>query len=137
MPTTRISGSLSSAARSAVSQGAERHAETADALDQNRVGHGLQLRESGDDVRQLDAPAFLLGGDVRRDRGAEAVGIDQRPRWLERRGGEQALDVVVASRAHRNRRRPVSSPARSARFGARRAAARRRRRSCRFRYRCR
>jgi hypothetical protein len=40
-------------------------------------------------------PAFLFGGDVRRNRGPEAVGIDQRARCRERGCREQTLDVLV------------------------------------------
>jgi hypothetical protein len=77
---------------------AERHAETADALDQDRrrPASAAWSKRSGD-VRQFDAPAFLRGGDVRRDRGAETVGIDQFAVRLHRRRREQALDVLVAS----------------------------------------
>ena len=84
---------------------------------QNGIGEGPQLRESGDDRRQFDGPAFLFGGYMWRNRGAEAVGVDQRPWWLDRRGGEQALDVVVdpvlietgGDRLHRHRAQPRSA----------------------------
>jgi hypothetical protein len=36
------------------------------------------VASDGGDLRQVDAPAFFRGGDVRRNRGAETVGIDQR-----------------------------------------------------------
>jgi len=80
-----------------VAVGAERHTETADPLDENHVGEGLQLSKRRGDVRQLDATAFLCGGDVRRDRSAESVGIDQRTCGLDRRSREQAFDVLVAT----------------------------------------
>jgi hypothetical protein len=66
-------------------------------------------------VRQLDAPAFLLGGDVRCDRGAETVRIDQF------RGG---CSDDAASRRSTSSLRPLLVETGSDRFHRHRASSR-------------